>query len=97
MQNLLRYPAHFNRCYAAIRRSCRLIERQVEQENIDSRLPEKAELPGLRMRMHQCQYLIKRLVPGVGDTSGLKLSICGGDVGIETRCGGSDHIDGHSL
>jgi hypothetical protein len=73
------------------------VQRQVELQHVDARLAKQTELAGGGVVMHKLLDDGHRHVALRGNAFNLVVGGSGRDVGIETRTGGRDQVDGNWL
>ena len=71
----------------------RLVESEIELEDVDARLAEEAEAAAVGVLLDQLLHGRERQVPDGGDAPRLQLRVGGRDVGVDTRGGRRDGVD----
>src|SRR5438094_451453 len=64
-----------------------LVQREIELQDVDVRLPKEAEGSILCVLRDQRVYLVDGKAPRLGDVRRLKFGVAGADVGVEARSG----------
>ena len=73
------------------------VERQIQVKDVDAWFAEQAELPGGCVPGDELANLSFSEAAGFGDTGRLEIRVVRGDVGVEPRAGGGDHVNGNGL
>ncbi len=74
-----------------------LVEGEIQLEDIDTWFTEKAEGAALGVLLNQQAHAIFAQPASFGDARGLVVGVVRRDIGVETRAGRGDHVDGDRL
>ena len=97
MPSVLRFPRGRSTALNAFLAACHIeiVQRQIEFEDVDSRLAEEAEDTTIGVTFDEVEHLVELESTFVGDPSGLDPGVGHRDVRVKTARRPRDGVDGH--